>query len=359
MQPMRLLRLLLVLCCVVPTVQAAVDTAAAKATAVHRYAVLSQGKPAGRQVVEQFPGNRSKVEFTYRDNGRGPDLFEELTLDGSGLLTSFVATGKSTFGAPIDETFSISAGKATWKSKADRGDRAASGGAIYVPIENSFETIAITARALLRAPGQKLAALPNGRLAIEKITEADVVSKAGKGRVTLYAITGFGIEPSYLWLRSGAGGGNRLLAVVLPSFYVVEEGWEDNCDAMLKIQLEADAARLKKLAMRLSHRSDVPVVFRNVRWFDAENAVMKGPSDVHVFRGRIAAIFPPNSPLRDAANLIDGTGKSLLPGLADLHGHTSAWDAVLQVAGGITTLRDMGGDNAELKRLTKPPADQL
>jgi hypothetical protein len=316
-----------------------------------RYTILAQGKLAGRQVVTQLPGRRMKVEFTYRDNGRGPDLFEDITIDGAGLLASFVATGKSTYGAPIDENFSVKAGKATWKSKADRGERTGAGGAIYVPIENSFETIAITARALLRAPGNKLPALPNGRLAIEKITDASVASKTGGGMVSLYAITGFGIEPSYLWLWADAPAGNRLFAVVMPSFSLVEAGWEDNCDALLKLQIEADSRRLKQLAGRLAHRSDVPVVFRNVRWFDAEAGVMKGPSDVHVFRGRIAAILPANSPLRDAATLIDGSGKTLLPGLADLHGHTSAWDAVLQIAGGITTLRDMGGDNNFLNSL--------
>jgi hypothetical protein len=251
----------------------------------------------------------------------------------------------------VDETFSRVDGKVAWKSKADHAERAAPSSAIYVPIENSFETIAVIARALLRSPGHKLAALPNGQLSIEKVSEASVTFKAGTGRVSLYAITGFGVEPSYLWLRSDGPSVQQLFAVVFPAFSLVESGWEENCDALLKQQLDADARRLKTLADLLSHRSEVPVVFRNVRWFDSENAMMKGPADVHVFRGRIAAILPANSALRDAATVIDATGKTLLPGLADLHAHTNPWDSVLQVAGGITTLRDMGGDNAALNSL--------
>ncbi len=321
------------------------------ANSTTKYVVLSQGKEAGRQVVERLPGQRLKVEFSYRDNGRGPDIFEDITLDANGLLASFTATGKSTYGSPVDETFSRRDGKVSWKSKADRAERTAPASAIYVPIENSFETVAVIARALLRAPGRKLSALPNGQLAIERVLDAQVKSKSGSGKVSLYAITGFGVEPSYLWLRADGRAAQQLFAVVFPSFSLVEAGWEQNCDALLKQQLDADAKRLKALADRLAHRSALPVVFRNVRWFDSENALMKGPADVYVSRGRIAAILPANSALRDAATVIDGTGKALLPGLADLHGHTNPWDSVLQVAGGITTLRDMGGDNAALNGL--------
>ena len=315
------------------------------------YTVLSQGKVAGKQSVQQLPGGRVKVEYSYRDNGRGPDLFEDILVGPAGQIESLVATGKSTFGAPIDETFSRKAGRAAWRSKADRGETANVASALYVPIESSVEMLAISARALLGSPGKKLAALPSGQLAIEKLTEAAVAAKGRQGRVALYAISGLGTSPVYVWLWADAAAKDRLFGIVMPAFSVVESGWEENADALLTLQVEAESRTLRKLADQLSHRVDTSIVIRNVRWFDSENARMNGPSDVHVFRGKVASILPANSPLSDAVTVIDGAGRTLLPGLFDMHAHTSAWDAALHIAGGVTTLRDMGNDNAYLNDL--------
>ncbi len=340
---------------VVASAQPAVaQVAAASAANTTQYVILSQNKVAGKQIVQRLPGGKLKVEFTYRDNGRGPDLFEDITVGPNGQIESFVATGKSTFGAPIDETFSRKAGRAEWKSKADKGEKVAPS-ALYVPVENSIELMAVSVRAMLAAPGRTLDALPSGRLAVEKLVEAPVMSKSGKkGRVALYALSGYGTSPSYLWLWADAPAKQRLFGLVYPSFSVSETGWENNADALLKIQTAEDAKTLRKLADKLANRGQgigEVTVIRNVRWFDSENAKFNGPADVHVFRGRIASIFPANSPLSAEAKVVDGTGKTLLPGLFDMHGHTSAWDSVLHIAGGVTTLRDMGNDNDFLNDL--------
>jgi len=316
-----------------------------------QYVVLSQDKVAGKQVVQRLGGGRLKVEFSYRDNGRGPDLFEDISVGPTGQLEAFAATGKSTFGAPIDETFTRSGGRAEWRSKADRGSREAVASALYVPIESSVELLAISARALLAAPGRKLAALPNGQLAIERLTEAPVTANGRKGRVALYAISGFGTSPAYVWLWADKAANNRLFGIVMPAFSVTESGWQGNADALLKLQVAEESRTLQRMADKLAHRGANTIVIRNVRWFDSEQARLQGPSDVHVYRGRIAAIFPANSALSDSSTVVDGSGKTLLPGLFDMHTHTSAWDSVLHIAGGVTSVRDMGNDNAYLNEL--------
>jgi hypothetical protein len=340
-------KLMLLAVCLAATVAVAQSTAS--------YTVLSQNKPSGKQTVERLADGKLKVSFSYRDNGRGPDLFEEIGIGRTGQIESFVATGKSTFGAPIDETFKRVDGKATWKSKADAGEQSGVASAVYVPVESSFETLAIIARALLRASDNKLAALPSGQLSIARIQDAGVSAGSQKATVTLYSVAGLSLEPSYIWLRNdpkAGNDGNAFFAVVSPGFAVVQAGWEANADALLKIQQESDVLQLKKLADKLVRRVDGLAVIKNVRWFDSEKAKMNEPADVYVFRGKIASIFPANSPLRADttadATVIDGTGKTLLPGLFDMHGHTSAWDGPLQIAGGITTLRDMGNDNKNL-----------
>ena len=51
------------------------------------------------------------------------------------------------------------------------------------------------------------------------------------------------------------------------------------------------------------------------------------------------------------AQRIDGTGKTLLPGLFDMHAHAQPLDGLLNIASGVTSVRDMGNDIEELKHL--------
>lgn len=56
-------------------------------------------------------------------------------------------------------------------------------------------------------------------------------------------------------------------------------------------------------------------------------------------------------PVPDGADVIDGTGRYLIPGLFELHAHVSKTRVSslgLLVGNGITTVRDMGGDREEL-----------
>jgi imidazolonepropionase-like amidohydrolase len=321
------------------------------------YTVSIQGKLAGKQITTVKADGKIATEFTYRDNGRGPDIFEEITVGANGQMESFKATGKSTFGAPIDETFTRSGGNIKWKSKADAGEAGNAANGLYVPVESSLETVAIGVRSLLRAPGNRLPILPTGQLSLTKLAEMPVTSDRGKkAKATLYAMSGVSFEPNYVWMWSASKPTDaKLFGIVFPGFSVVEKGWEKNADTLLRKQLDADADTLRKMAAKYVHRHPGLTVVRNVRWFDSENAMMQGPADVFVHRGRIAAIYPANTPVAapqlHPVRVVDGTGKTLLPGLFDMHGHTSPWDSVMHIAGGVTTLRDMGNINQALNEL--------
>lgn len=89
-----------------------------------------------------------------------------------------------------------------------------------------------------------------------------------------------------------------------------------------------------------------PVLFQNVRVFDGEKTL--DARDVLVQNGRIAAI----GELKAAgATIIDGTGKTLIPGLIDAHTHT--WDDALRtaLAFGVTTELDMFTSTGFLKSM--------
>ena len=272
-----------------------------------------------------------------------------MRIDETGRLIVFRVTGKSTFGGPVDESFAYGDGIARWKSNADSGEQAGALSAQYVPVENSFEAIAVIARALLRQADGKLAALPAGQLSIRSLRETTVQSGSRQAKVTLYAIFGFDISPSLIWLRSDES--RQFFAVVYPGFTAIESGWEERATDLLKMQQEAERELLRTLADSLTHRFEGPILIRSVRVFDSDAATMRGPFDVYVFRGHIASIYAPGTAARDVATVIDGEGRFLLPGLFDMHGHEWRWNAMLQIAGGVTTVRDMGNDNKGLEEL--------
>jgi imidazolonepropionase-like amidohydrolase len=93
-------------------------------------------------------------------------------------------------------------------------------------------------------------------------------------------------------------------------------------------------------------------LIRNARIFDSESATLGGASDVLLRDGRIIAVSDTGQPDAAAAQqVIDAGGRIMLPGLYDMHGHIGQWDGGLHLAAGVTTVRDMGNDNATLQRL--------
>ncbi|HEX9894947.1 MAG TPA: amidohydrolase family protein [Gemmatimonadales bacterium] len=70
---------------------------------------------------------------------------------------------------------------------------------------------------------------------------------------------------------------------------------------------------------------------------------------VLVLNGRIARVGPRQTVAVPAgATLIDGQGKYLMPGLADMHAHITARDFPLFLANGVTTVREMNGSPQHL-----------
>ena len=325
---------------------AACAASAAHAATEYRYTMIFSGNVGGEHVTRIADDGSITTVFSYRDNGRGPDYQEKLKLAGDGTLQSFVITGKSTFGSIVNERFERKGDRAAWSGVVDHGSLNISGTALYVPIESTIEVTGITARALIRATANKLPGIPGGDLSIVKLTDAKVAHGNESQAVTLYAVRGVSLQPQYVWMNAD---GKRAFAAIFPGFaQLILKGWEAQAAELEKLQLEAQGNYQRDIAMRNRHELPQPILIKNARVFDSEHAVLGPPQDVYVNHGRIGAVYAAGSVGQSPATLIDAQGRTLLPGLIDMHAHVSPDDYLLNLAAGVTTVRDMGNDNATL-----------
>lgn len=327
---------------------ACVATHAAETT---RYVALVNGgkDKAGHQWVTR-DGNKYKVDFIFKDNGRGPEQKEEFTLDDNGVFTRYHTSGTSTFGSKIDETFTRTGDKATWKTTSDKGEQVVQGAPLYQPLQGTPQTFTVALAALAKRPDGKLPMIPSGTLTARKLLETDATKGGETRRVQLIALTGVGFTPSTVWATTGKE--PAMFAFIYPgAFHLIEEGWESNIAALEAEQIKAEKEMLVDLNKRLSHALPGKTLIRNARVFDSEAAKLGEPRDVLIENGRIISVVPPGTEKRAADRKIDAAGRVMLPGLFDMHVHVGFWDGGLHIATGVTSVRDMGNDNETLLKL--------
>jgi cytosine/adenosine deaminase-related metal-dependent hydrolase len=189
--------------------------------------------------------------------------------------------------------------------------------------------------------------VPGGTLQYRKLDEVEVVRGSERQRVQLLARTGIGFSPDFYWATTGAT--PRFFAFYVPgNFSAIEEGWEGNSKLLEPRQVAAESALLREFATRLQKPLPGLTVVRNARVFDSETATVGAPADVYFYRGRITQVLPAGSPARGVDQQVDAGGRIMLPGLFDLHAHIDRWSGGLDLAAGVTSVRDMGNDKEQM-----------
>ncbi|ATE71559.1 amidohydrolase family protein [Lysobacter capsici] len=334
--------------CLVPGLSVAFAATALAAQTTRYLALVDGGKQAGQQVVTRADDGTTTVEFVFKDNGRGPELKESYTLADDGTYRTYAVQGTSTFGARVDESFQRNGDQVSWKSKSDAGQEKVPGVGLYAPLGGTPAGISVALGALAKHNG-KLPLLPNGTLSSSKLGQAQVQRDGKTQTVQLLALTGQGFTPNFVWATNDAQ--PRLFALIYPGYLqLIEEGWQANAAALETQQKAAEGKLLVDLRKKLGHRFAGTTVLRDVRVFDSEHATLGAATDVVIADGKIVSVGKADPKLK-ADRVVDGGGKVLMPGLFDMHGHVSRWDGGLNIAAGVTTVRDMGNDNATLQQM--------
>jgi hypothetical protein len=322
----------------------AIALTAAPSTA--RYEFLSGGKVTGGLVRTRQADGAIRVEFAFTENGRGPKLVETVRFDNSNREIAHEVTGTTTFGAKVDEHFSRDSRRATWKTTSDQGSTEVPGPALYLPLAPTPESGAMAIRAALAGNG-RIGVVPSGEIQVERVRTLELPSATGPRKIALYSLAGVDYSPQYLWLDA-SGQLFAWLETFTPPFGLIAQGYADQAPRLVEARKQAEATQLEKLAAKVRHRLLVPLAIQNVRVFDPVAGALTPPSTIYVFRNRVSAVFPAADQLPEDVAVIDGGGKTLLPALIDMHGHESPWNSLLQIAGGVTTVRDVGNSDEML-----------
>ena len=305
-----------------------------------RYTVLLSGNKAGTEAVWKTSDGKVHTFSQYNDRGRGPKLDGEYVLDEQGLPTSTHITGNDYLKSPVEETFTYNGKVARWKNKSESGESTGEN-RFYASLYGSNEEFAMIARALL-AHGNRLKILPAGELRLDKLRAEEVEIGGKKQALTLYAITGLGFTPVKAWFDSD----NNFFAAPGTWFAEAREGAESVLPRLLAINQEVDKARGLELAKKLTASPTGTVAITHVNLFDSESARLIPDQTVTFSGNKIVAVG--NNANTQGAQVIDGRGKTLLPGLWDMHAHVGDTDGLLNIASGVTTVRDLANDVDEL-----------
>ncbi len=255
------------------------------------------------------------------------------------------------------ETFAINAGTARWKSPIDAGSASYSAAAFYVSQAGPIDTNAWLLETLLARPDKTMNLLPGGSARAVKLADLEVGSGAARQTITLWAISGISTSPLPVW----ADANNKFFGVAfglawLPEAYAGEQS------KIQDAQANAMAAQAPALVKSLVKVPAGPVAFTGVRLFDAEGATFLSDQTVIVDKGIITATGAAASVTVPAgAEVIDGRGKTLVPGLWDCHMHVGDdYTGLQELSMGVTSIRDPGNDDVRtIDRRTRAAAGSL
>jgi len=238
------------------------------------------------------------------------------------------------------EDFNVDAnGVAHWKTAVDSGSapfankRYSTYGGPWLAGEKDVE-------ALVAAGDKGIDLLPSGHASISIGQSVQIDGAQGPKTLKLAFIKGLGFAPSPVWLDSdNRFFGNAGTISLLPA------GYETIAPKLKLIQDKATADMVRDIAHRfLAPANRTPTLVDNVLMFDSVAGKYLPNRAVLIADGKVAAVGPAGSIKPPAgATVIDGRGKTLLPGLWDSHQHVGDdWNLLQNVATGMTNYRSPG-----------------
>jgi hypothetical protein len=266
---------------------------------------------------------------------------DELVTPGADGRPTAIAVRGYTDQGDATEDFNVDAnGVAHWKTVVDSGS-APLGARRYSPYGGPNLASEKDVEALVAAGDKGIDLLPTGHSSITIGQSVQIDGPHGPQTVKLAFIRGLGFSPSPVWLDGDNHFfGNAGIISLLP------EGYEQAGPKLREIQDDAIAAMVRDVAHQfLKPANHTPTLVDHVLMFDSIAGRYLSNRAVLIADGKVAAVGAAGSIKAPAGTtVIDGHGKTLLPGLWDSHQHIGGddWNALQNVATGMTNYRSPG-----------------
>lgn len=309
------------------------------ADAAH-FLVVSEAGKHGDQWRWTLPDGRIAYRHSQALRGWITETDMTVTLGSDGLPVKMEVRGITPNGDAA-ETFDLGGGKASWTSTADSGSVEGRSGYYYAAGGISLSDQLLIDR-LVAAGDKGVDLLPGGHASLTMGPSLTVQGAKGPKTIKLALVRGILSSPVNVWLDED----NRFFAFI-NYISLVPEGFESaaNQTAMRELQEKVTAEQTRAIAHHfLRPEAKAPVLFDHVRLFDADKGVFLEHQAVLAENGKIAAVGPAGSIKAPAgAKVIDGSGKTLMPGIWDSHMHIGDdWDVLANMANGMTSFRSPG-----------------
>jgi imidazolonepropionase-like amidohydrolase len=308
------------------------------ADATH-YVVVSTAGKHGDAYMWTLPDGRLAFRDSILLRGLVFETDQTMRIGADGMPAEVVIRGVTPQGDAA-ENFSIADGSAKWVSQVDQGTTPYSSPAYYLASGGTFLSVAPEIDRLLAAGQSGLTLLPSGRATFDKVTSVEVDGPQGKKQVDLVMVKGVGQSPIPVWTQKGK------FFAQLYGLDVFPAGYETNATKLQAAQDAAIAAMAPATAKKLlTSDAKRPVLFSNVKMYDADKRQFLGGRYVLTQDGKIVSVgasAPAKLPAQ--TRVIDGKGKTLVPGLWDSHMHIGDdFQTVSELALGVTSCRNPGG----------------
>ena len=237
------------------------DLAKPPATAL-RFTVVSAAGKHGESTRWTTPEGVRMGRESFVLRGQVFEVDSAAHAGKDGMLDRVTIRG-STPNGDAAESFTVTGGRANWKSPVDAASAAYSSPALYAAFGGPIDLTADLAERLIAAPGQSLALLPAGQAHAELLGTLSVGEGAAKKMLTAYAITGLSNTPVPLWMDDS---GQFFASVGALSW--LRGGYEAQAPLLLKTQDEAFAKQCSPAQVKALLKTPAgAVAFTHVRAF--------------------------------------------------------------------------------------------
>ena len=192
-----------------------------------------------------------------------------------------------------------------------------------------------------------LKTFPSGEVRIQDRGSDDVQIEGHPTRLERYSVSGLIWGRETLWLDSE----KNLAAVVTTDaefdhFEAVREGFEPALPTLVARAGSDEMAALAEISKQFHSRNAGKLAFKGATLIDGTGRAPIANAVVVIDGDRIVAAGPAKKiRIPQDATVIDAKGKTILPGLWDMHAHfeQAEWGPIY-LAAGVTTVRDCGNE---------------